>query len=47
MALDTAATDLDGTRFMPSVQPPRKSFVDKLNAADRKLLDKHLLEPAE
>ncbi len=43
----TDAMNQDGSRFMPSVRPPRKSFLDKLGAEDRKLLDKHLFEPAE
>ena len=36
-----------GERFIPSVRPPRKSFLDSLDRADQKLFDKHLHEPAE
>jgi RNA polymerase sigma factor (sigma-70 family) len=36
-----------GERFIPTVLPPRKSFLDSLSRADLKLLDKHLQEPAE
>ncbi len=41
------ATNRKGSRFIPSVRPPRKSLVDKLSPEDRKLLHKHLFEPAE
>ena len=36
-----------GDRFIPSVRPPRKRFLDSLDRADQKLFEKHLHEPAE